>query len=318
MLAIAAAALCLTGLTGTTSASAATAAPRPASTLFAWAPSPLPVAPAPVDLPGGTRLTAITVGSTHSLALASGGRVLAWGVNVGDDLGGNGASSPVLPVAVDMPAGIRVTAVAAGEDFSLALTSGGRVLAWGGDNYGELGNGIVTDPEANPPSPTPMPVHLPARTRVTAIAATGEFALALTSRGRVLAWGDNRDGELGDGSAANSATPVPVHLPARTRVTAIAAGYNYGLALTAAGRVLAWGYNSEDELGDNSACNSSTPVPVDLPTATRVTAIFAAFTHNFALTSDGRLLGWGFNQAGQVGGRQRRKPRQAGSGRAAT
>ena len=48
----------------------------------------------------------------------------------------------------------------------------------------------------------PVPVHLPAGVRVTAVAADGDYSLALTSTGSVLAWGENNDGQLGDGTTA--------------------------------------------------------------------------------------------------------------------
>ena len=66
-------------------------------------------------------------------------------------------------------------------------------------------------------------MDLPAGTRVTSVSAGDNQSLAVTSSGSVLAWGDNRFGELGDGTTAASLTPVPVDLPAGTRVTAVAA-----------------------------------------------------------------------------------------------
>jgi alpha-tubulin suppressor-like RCC1 family protein len=102
--------------------------------------------------------------------------------------------------------------------------------------------------------------------------------------GTVLAWGDNSFAELGNGSTAPSSTPVRVHLPAHTRVTAVAAGEGYGLALTSRGRVLAWGNNYAGALGDGRTADSSTPVAVDLPAGTRVTAISAGFFDSLALT----------------------------------
>jgi alpha-tubulin suppressor-like RCC1 family protein len=294
LLAIATAALCLAWPT------AASAAQRPAGNALTWgdnyegqlgtASTTDSYYPVPPDLPAGTHLTAVSAGQQFTLALTSDGSVLAWGDNAFGQLGNGivgGMSS--TPVAVHLPAGTHVTAVSAGYVFSLALTSGGRVLTWDENR----GNG--TDHSI------PVPVHLPAGARITAISGGLDFGLALTSHGSVLAWGDNAFGQLGNGTTTSTTTPVPVDLPAGTRVTAVSAGYDHGLALTSDGSVLAWGDNFVGQLGDDTTTDSSTPVPVDLPAGTRVTAIAAGQQFSLALTSDGSVLAWGNNAFGQLG-----------------
>ena len=262
---------------------------------------PLPV-PVPVDLPAGTRVTAVAAGLWDSLALTSDGSVLAWGYNADGELGDGTTTDSSTPVPVDLPAGTRVTAVAAGGFHSLALTSDGSVLAWGTNGSGQLGDGTTTFD----PTPVPVPVDLPAGTRVTAVAAGLLDSLALTSHGSVLAWGDNQWGQLGDGTTTTSSTPVtvpaPVDLPAGTRVTAVAAGFDHSLALTSHGSVLAWGNNGDGQLGDGTTTSSSTPVRIDLPARTRVTAVAAGGgPQSLALTSDGSVLEWGNNGDGELG-----------------
>jgi alpha-tubulin suppressor-like RCC1 family protein len=253
--------------------------------------------PVPVDLPAGTSVTAVAASRLFNLALTSTGSVLAWGANFDGQLGDHTTTNSSTPVTVDLPAGTHVTAIAAGDDFSLALTSAGSILAWGDDYWGELGNGGGGD------QLTPVTVDLPAGTRVTAIAAGGDDGLALTSTGSVLAWGRDDYGQLGGGgSTARDSTPIRVDLPAGTRVADVAAGELGGLALTSAGRVLAWGDNTFGELGNGTTGGiSSTPVPVDLPAGTAVTAIAAGEGHALALTSVGRVLTWGDNEFGQLG-----------------
>src|SRR5450759_4373963 len=193
--------------------------------------------PVVVSLPSGTTVTAISAGSDHSLALTSSGQVLAWGDNAYGELGNGSITNSSTPVAVSLPSGTTVTAIAAGYNHSLALTSSGQVLAWGYNGDGELGNGTTTS------SSIPVAVSLPSGTTVTAIAGGGQHSLALTSTGQVLAWGYNGYGELGNGSIFQSNTPVAVSLPSGTTVTAIAGGFFHSLALTSAGQVLAWGSN---------------------------------------------------------------------------
>jgi alpha-tubulin suppressor-like RCC1 family protein len=251
--------------------------------------------PVATSLPAGTTVTAVSGGETHSLALTSSGSVLAWGHNSNGQLGNGTTTSSSTPVAVSLPAGTTVTAVSAGSDFSLALTSTGSVLAWGWNAYDELGNGTTTS------SSTPVAVSLPAGTTVSAISAGDSHGLALTSTGSVLAWGSNSNGQLGNGTTTNSSTPVAVSLPTGTTVTAVSGGENHSLALTSTGSVLAWGYNGDGELGNGTTTDSSTPVAASLPAGTTIAAVSAGQSHSLALTSTGSVLAWGDNVDGELG-----------------
>uniref|UniRef100_UPI0005B8DBFD RCC1 domain-containing protein n=1 Tax=Salinispora pacifica TaxID=351187 RepID=UPI0005B8DBFD len=125
------------------------------------------------------------------------------------------------------------------------------ILAWGSNFFGELGNGTTTN------SSTPVAVSLPADTAAVAIAAGDAHSVALTAAGTVLAWGDNSHGQLGDGTGADSLTPVGVSLPAGVTASAVAAGRDHSVALTSAGTVLAWGGNSFGQLGDGTVVDRS-------------------------------------------------------------
>jgi alpha-tubulin suppressor-like RCC1 family protein len=251
--------------------------------------------PTAVSLPSGTTITAVAGGQSHSLALTSSGQVLAWGYNNVGQLGNGTTTNSSTPVAASPPSGTTVTAISGGYGHSLALTSTGQVLAWGSNNYGQLGIGTTTN------SSTPVAVSLPSGTTVTAIAAGWYHSLAVTSSGQVLAWGNNVYGELGNGTTTNSTTPVVVSLPSGTTVTAVAGGSSYGLALTSTGVVLAWGENVYGELGNGTTTSSSTPVAVSLPSGTTVTAVAAGGYHGLALTSTAQVLAWGWNLYNQLG-----------------
>ncbi|HEY1642189.1 MAG TPA: hypothetical protein VGG35_15965 [Streptosporangiaceae bacterium] len=257
--------------------------------------------PVRVRLPGGTTLRQVRAGCGHTLALTSSGHVLAWGLNSDGQLGNDSTANSETPVRVRIPGGTKVTAVRAGCEFSLALTSGRKVLAWGSDSYGQLGNGSTTD------SHLPVPVHLPGATRVTAISAGGAFALARTARRRVLAWGQNTSAELGNDSTTSSDVPLRVDLPVGLKVGIVSAGYNFALASVAGRRFAyyAWGANNLGQYGDGSTSGMATPVgvvhAVHGPGHVHLASLFAGCGHVLALFSDGAMLAWGANKYGQLG-----------------
>jgi alpha-tubulin suppressor-like RCC1 family protein len=222
--------------------------------------------PTQVSFPAGVTIKAISAGGLHSLAVDSTGAVWAWGYGGFGALGNNSTTNSSTPVQVTAPANTTFTAVAAGQMFSLGLTSSGTVYAWGTGNSGELGLGGPTS------APTPQQVSL---SGVSSIAAGAQFGVALTSSGSVYAWGDNTDGEIGTGSSGGSA-PSPSQVTGLSGVTAtaVAAGDNHALALASNGSVYAWGLNDHGQAGANCStgtCGSPVQVP-GVPSAAGVAA----------------------------------------------
>jgi alpha-tubulin suppressor-like RCC1 family protein len=110
---------------------------------------------------------------------------------------------------------------------------------------------------------------------VSLVAGCGH-AIALFSRGAVLAWGANDHGQLGNETTTSSLTPVGVLLPASAQVTAISASCNDGYALTVKGHVFAWGFNGQGQLGDDGPpAGRDTPARVGLSSGRRAVALGA-------------------------------------------
>ncbi len=125
--------------------------------------------------------------------------------------------------------------------------------------------------------------------------------MALTTAGRVLTWGGNRFGQLGDGSTRDRHVPGYVQLPRHTTISSVAAGSAMGYAVTSAGRLLSWGINNLGQVGDGTTRERKTPVAIRLPGGVRVVAAIAGLLNVLALTTDRRALGWGYNARGQLG-----------------
>jgi alpha-tubulin suppressor-like RCC1 family protein len=209
--------------------------------------------------------------------------LLAWGSNQYGQLGnGSSTASSDVPVRVKLPAGATASIVSAGCYHSIALTSAG-LFGWGLNASGQLGNGTTTG------SDVPVAISIlrrgPPIGRPVSLFAGCYHTLVLFSKGALLAWGDDTYGQLGNGSTTSSDTPVSVHLSAGAHVRAISAGCYQSYAVTAAGQVLAWGYNGEGELGDGLLADADLPVIVRLPAGLTATATASGpgAAHAFAI-----------------------------------
>jgi alpha-tubulin suppressor-like RCC1 family protein len=111
------------------------------------------------------------------------------------------------------------------------------------------------------------------------------------------AWGENGNGQLGDGTTTSSSTPVQA--PNLGKVKAISAGMFHSLALKTDGTIWAWGWNAQGQLGDETTTDRHTPVQVQ--NLSGVKAISAGGAHNLALKTDGMVWAWGSNLSGQLG-----------------
>jgi len=238
--------------------------------------------PVEAQLPSGVTATAVAAGQYMTEALGSNGKVYTWGDGSMGELGDGATANKKVPTVVSqgqMSAGAVATAIAAGGYHSLVIASG-ALYSFGYNDLGQLGIGNTTN------KTTPVAVTLAAGVAPTAVAAGTYHSMAIGSNGKLYAFGNNANGELGNGTTVNSSSPVVVSMPAGVSATAIADGAEHSLAIGSDGNLYAWGYNGLDELGDGNTTDSSTPVQVGLtPVAKPPNAVFSGSSadHSFAI-----------------------------------
>jgi len=193
-----------------------------------------------------------------------------------------------------VPSGVRFVSIAGSGYDALALDTSGHAWAWGFNDSGQLGNNSTR------PTPEPRAVQMPSGITFKAIAGGSGDSFAIDVNGRAWAWGNNRQGQLGNGNTANSSRPVAVLMPAGVEFTAITAGA-HTVALDADGQAWAWGYNRDGELGDGTTKDSSAPMRVRMPGGVRFTAVAAGTSFTVALDQGGHAWVWGNNESGELG-----------------
>lgn len=175
-----------------------------------------------------------------------------------------------------------IVSVSAGRTHALAVTTEGKVVAWGSNGYGQLGSGVTVFETEKPVAVTGMNNAL----SVT-VGGGGSFALVVKSDHSLWACGINDRGQLGNGTTQGSAEYIKI----MDDVSKAEAGENFAFAVKQDGTLWAWGANDRGQLGDGTAIDRLSPA--------KVADGIADTNAYYALTTDGRMLeiGNGFAEA---------------------
>ncbi|MEP7300675.1 MAG: hypothetical protein ABI699_04040 [Caldimonas sp.] len=244
-------------------------------------------------LPTAAPAGAVLAGGGHSsFAVLADGTLRSWGANGPLSVGLGDASfvQTMRESPGPVPGLTNVVALSSSYGNTLALRRNGEVWGWGG-NSGNLGDGTMVS--------TATPVRFigtPALGAARAVAAGDRHSLVLRADGRIEASGANGLGQLGNPAFAATTTGIEVVQAAGMgAVVAIAAGFDFSLALDEDGTVWAWGVNSRGQLGfDGSVLDS--PLPQRVPGLGPMRAIAAFRESVLAIGRDGQVWSWGIGQ----------------------
>jgi len=246
----------------------------------------------------------ITAGAGHSCLLTTTGRIECWGANQFGQLGGgNGQFTPLEggPASADGIPGDwsktnvrglsgKATAISSGYYHTCALVGVGGVQCWGRNDSGQLGNGTNNNSDTA--------VHIQGLdVPATAMALGAVHSCALLETDNVRCWGNNENGQLGNGRSENSSIPVEVtELP--DKVVQVTAGGVFTCALMQNGKLYCWGDGSNGRFGDGFGETHRTPVLVD-GLDQDLDMIVAGDYHLCARTTLGEILCWGALSSGE-------------------
>lgn len=195
---------------------------------------------------------------------------------------------------VDALETFQIREASVGSGFFTLLCDDGRVVSWGVNELGQLGNGTRNNkdkPRINSAIQEPL----------LQVASGATHSIALTKSGRVITWGGNRWGQLGDGQMTSS---TKIHVPLQLRhrpVVSVACGENHSLVMTVGGNVYAWGENTQGQLGLSDTTNRLRPEQIKALRSMGAKKISAGRNHSLVISSKGLLLAFGSNNHGQCG-----------------
>ena len=255
----------------------------------------------PVQVSGLISVTALGGRGYHNLAVKSDGTVWAWGWNNHGQLGHDTSLTPCpSPFGYSTCSNVPVQVlgisnpltVTGGGFFSLALMQDHTLEAWGENNFGQLGDGTMITRT----SPVQVSGVL---SNVINVSAGWKHAIALTSDHHAWTWGDNTEGEIGNGSTSPTGVSVPFQVPGLGTVVGVSGGDRFTAILKSDGTVWTWGYNAYGQLGDGTYTNKSSPLQVQ--GLDHVVSMAARDYHVLVIKDDGTVWAWGSGDQGELG-----------------
>ena len=292
----------------------------------------------PTAVLGGRSWQVVTVGSSHSCGLMTGGEVYCWGANASGQLGTVAAPPASTPTIV--AGGLTWSAIDAGGDQTCALSQPSRVYCWGETSVGQVGGQVVrsqptlvagdttgarisvggshacavrtsgvldcwglgTSGQLGRPiaaSAQTTPVQVAGGQQWSAVASGRDHTCAIATGGILNCWGANDEGQVAGASSLLNATPVASS--GSVPMSRISSGPSHSCSVASASPNLAycWGTNSDGRLGDGSTINRSAPSAVS--GLTGVSNVSAGTSHSCAVTASGAVSCWGANSSGQLG-----------------
>jgi alpha-tubulin suppressor-like RCC1 family protein len=236
---------------------------------------------------------AVAAGGDFTVALRSDGKLYAWGDNTYGQIG----IEPQAPGYFDSPQQVGTetdwVSVSAGQFHCLALKQNGKLYAWGGNTFGQLGVGTED---------SHIPLKVNDDTNWAVVTACGTHNLAIKNDGTLYAWGNNGNGQLGDSTTVEKDTPVKIGLAANW--SAVVGGYYHSAALRNDGTLWTWGSNEYGQLGDGTGgdLNHDSNIPKQIVAADTWIGVYsgAQYTLGIKLGING-LWAWGNNNYSQLG-----------------
>ena len=249
----------------------------------------------PVQVGALTDWLQASAGRYQSLAVKTDGTLWSWGRNNEGQLGLGDVTQRNSPVQVGA---LTTWAQVNSSQATGAVKTDGTLWTWGSGNSGRTGHGNTTDYSS--------PVQVGALTNWALVRGGWKYMHGITTDGKLYAWGYNSNGQLGTNNTTTYSSPIQVgNLTNWSKVAPAspAIGYNT-LATTTDGKLYAWGWNSQGQLGDGTTTQRNSPVQVGA--LTTWDEVFAgsnstANTSSGATKTDGTLWTWGYNTNGQLG-----------------
>ena len=251
-----------------------------------------------VLLPEGQGGQTVSISGGHICTILNNGDVYCWGRGNQGQLGYGGTSNRNIPAKVNLPGQRSAIAISTGTFMTCAITTDGMGYCWGENDEGQLGNGTT-----NSRRMTPAEVLFPSGYTPVSISAGDDFSCALMDNRKVMCWGENNDGRLGQGPLATDDETTPVWVSMENSETAhfLDIGTKSACMILDSEETKCWGTNEEGQIGQGDTDVDYYSTPTEVNGSHDFVALSINSDTICAITSNAEGYCWGDNEAGQTG-----------------
>ncbi len=245
----------------------------------------------PVPVSTDLRFTALAAGQVHVCGVTADAETYCWGAGSSGQLGSGETGTQTTPVRA--AEGIQVVALTPGSDSNMcALDTDGAAWCWGSNAFGQLGTGDKYN------NSQPVPQAVSGGLVFTQLTHGRTFACGLLGDGTISCWGDNRDGQLGDGTTDERLVPTLVD----TDITfaSVFAGTAHTCGLDATSAAYCWGSNGFGQLGDGTE-GGGVVSPAPVSGVLTFISLSPGEEYTCGITTDSAVYCWGSNRDGWLG-----------------
>ncbi|KAK1419253.1 hypothetical protein QVD17_28417 [Tagetes erecta] len=244
----------------------------------------------------GEEIVSLTCGADHTTAFSESQlKVFSWGWGDFGRLGHGNSTDFFIPQPIKALQGIRIRQIACGDSHCLAVTMEGEVQSWGRNQNGQLGLGTSED------SLVPQKIEAFQGINVKMVAAGAEHTVAITEDGELYGWGWGRYGNLGLGDRKDRNIPEKASIISGEKMVLVACGWRHTISVSSSGDLYTFGWSKYGQLGHGDFKDHLIPHKLQALHGHLISQISGGWRHTMALTSEGKLYGWGWNKFGQVG-----------------
>ena len=202
------------------------------------------------------------------------------------------APSTTLTGCGPRASGGRPRTFAAGGYHTCGLTAEGDTYCWGSSTYGKLGIGDTTGNVLEPNKV--LGGH-----KFAKIYAGRHTVCGLTADGEAWCWGNNGNGQVGDGDTV--VVKVPAKVVTTERFVSLSPSTYHTCGVTYDGRGFCWGSNGRGKMGIGTTTGTVNPEPLQVVNITNFAHISAGNDHSCGVTTDGAVYCWGNAAGGRRG-----------------